>query len=55
MVGEERAHIETIFQYASKMLIGVEKTTSPETLVGSFLRRVQEHIRMILSAQRLIG
>jgi len=36
MVGEERAHIERILQYASKMKISIEKTTSLETLVGSF-------------------
>jgi hypothetical protein len=36
MVGEERAHIERILQYASKMEISIEKTASLETLVGSF-------------------
>jgi len=36
MVGEERAHIERILQYASKLEISVEKTASLETLVGSF-------------------
>ena len=36
IVGEERAHIERILQYASKMEISIEKTASLETLVGSF-------------------
>jgi len=36
MVGEERAHIERILQQASKLEISIEKTSSLETLVGSF-------------------
>ena len=36
MVGEERAHIEKILQYASEMEISIEKTVSLEALVSSF-------------------
>ena len=36
IVGEERAHIKRILQYASKMEISIEKTASLETLVRSF-------------------
>jgi hypothetical protein len=36
MVGEERAHIERILQYASKREISIDKTASLETLVRSF-------------------
>jgi len=36
LVGEERAHIERILQYAADMEISIEKTASLETLVGRF-------------------
>jgi hypothetical protein len=36
LVGEERAHIERILEYASNMEICIEKTASLETLVASF-------------------